>query len=295
MSAPVILRTAIGDYPHVRALRDGRVASPRLAFDFVSVAPITRAFRRMVRELAFDLCEMALTTLAQARARFGADRRPRRRADARLPSRRAGLPARQPDRRAGGPAGQADRRARLFADHRRLGARHPAERATASTRRDRPGSRPGRRACRRIPRSALRDPRTPPAQDLRAMLLRDGEIDAGIALTGLDRAGSPHRHSGCRRTPPPPGTAAPASTPSTTLVAARPTLLAAHPWLAAELMTLFAAAKAADPPPPHPLVDGDPLPTGWRRTVPRSRLLTPLRRRAGTDPRAASREDLFAA
>ena len=38
------------------------------SFDFVEVDPVTRAFRRMVRALEFDLCEIALTTHAQARA-----------------------------------------------------------------------------------------------------------------------------------------------------------------------------------------------------------------------------------
>ncbi|MGH7058117.1 MAG: ABC transporter substrate-binding protein [Acetobacteraceae bacterium] len=66
MKAPLVLRTAIGRYDHVQALRDGSVASERLRLDLVEVEPITRGFRRMVRELAFDLCEIALATHAQA-------------------------------------------------------------------------------------------------------------------------------------------------------------------------------------------------------------------------------------
>src|SRR5579863_3022544 len=62
------LRTALGKSPQVRALKDGTVTSDRIAFDFVDVDPITRAFRRMTRAMEFDLCEMALTTHAQARA-----------------------------------------------------------------------------------------------------------------------------------------------------------------------------------------------------------------------------------
>ena len=42
--------------------------SDRVGFDFVEVDPVTRAFRRMTRALEFDLCEIALTTHAQARA-----------------------------------------------------------------------------------------------------------------------------------------------------------------------------------------------------------------------------------
>ena len=68
MTGPITLRTAIADYPHVRAIKDGTVASPRIRFDFENVPVITRAFRRMVRTLDFDLCEIALTTLAQAHA-----------------------------------------------------------------------------------------------------------------------------------------------------------------------------------------------------------------------------------
>jgi len=64
----LVLRTALGQSPLVRALKDGSVASDRVAFDFVDVDPITRAFRRMTRAMEFDLCEMALTTHAQARA-----------------------------------------------------------------------------------------------------------------------------------------------------------------------------------------------------------------------------------
>ena len=60
------LHTALGPYPHVAALRDGTVQSDRIRFNFETVEPITRAFRRMVRTFDFDLCEIALTTLAQA-------------------------------------------------------------------------------------------------------------------------------------------------------------------------------------------------------------------------------------
>jgi 4,5-dihydroxyphthalate decarboxylase len=62
----ITLRTALGPYPHIAALRDGTVRSERAQFDFETVEPITRAFRRMVRTFDFDLCEIALTTLAQA-------------------------------------------------------------------------------------------------------------------------------------------------------------------------------------------------------------------------------------
>jgi len=62
----ITLRSAIADYPHIAALKDGRVASDRIRFEWETVEPITRAFRRQVRTGDFDLCEIALTTLAQA-------------------------------------------------------------------------------------------------------------------------------------------------------------------------------------------------------------------------------------
>jgi 4,5-dihydroxyphthalate decarboxylase len=61
------LTTAIGNYPHTAALKDGTVKPPGLDFHFVEVSPIIAAFRRMVRGLEFDVCEMALSTYLAAR------------------------------------------------------------------------------------------------------------------------------------------------------------------------------------------------------------------------------------
>lgn len=60
------LKIAIDRTPYTEALFNGTVASERVDFDFISVQPITRAFRRMVRGLEFDACEIALATLAVA-------------------------------------------------------------------------------------------------------------------------------------------------------------------------------------------------------------------------------------
>lgn len=46
MTETITLRTAFANYPHVRAIKDGSVASPRIRFDFEEVPVITRAFRR---------------------------------------------------------------------------------------------------------------------------------------------------------------------------------------------------------------------------------------------------------
>jgi 4,5-dihydroxyphthalate decarboxylase len=62
------LSAAIGRYKHTEALKSGQVASARLRLDFAAVSPINRAFAPMVRELRFDVCEMAIATFLQARA-----------------------------------------------------------------------------------------------------------------------------------------------------------------------------------------------------------------------------------
>ncbi|MEA2255409.1 MAG: hypothetical protein QOG35_1454 [Solirubrobacteraceae bacterium] len=50
------------------ALKDGTVAPQGFVFDFEEVPVLVQAFRRMVRELEFDVCEMAFTTYLCARA-----------------------------------------------------------------------------------------------------------------------------------------------------------------------------------------------------------------------------------
>jgi 4,5-dihydroxyphthalate decarboxylase len=63
------LRAALGAYPHTAPLRDGRVSSPQLKFDFADIVPVNRAFRPMVNDLAFDVSEMALVTHMLGRAK----------------------------------------------------------------------------------------------------------------------------------------------------------------------------------------------------------------------------------
>jgi 4,5-dihydroxyphthalate decarboxylase len=62
------LKIALGSYGHTAALKDGRVKIAGVEPDFVEVVPIIGAFRRMVRDLEFDICEMAPTTYMIARA-----------------------------------------------------------------------------------------------------------------------------------------------------------------------------------------------------------------------------------
>ena len=62
------LKIAIADYGHTRAIKSGVVPIAGIAADFVQAIPIIGAFRRMVRDLEFDICEMAPTTYLIARA-----------------------------------------------------------------------------------------------------------------------------------------------------------------------------------------------------------------------------------
>ena len=62
------LKIAIGTYGLTQALKERAVRSERIAFEPVEVQPITRAMRRMARELEFDVCEMAFTTYLCAKA-----------------------------------------------------------------------------------------------------------------------------------------------------------------------------------------------------------------------------------
>jgi 4,5-dihydroxyphthalate decarboxylase len=61
------LRTVTRTSPWNAALKDGRVEPRGYTLEFEEVQPITRAFRIMSRELAYDVCEMAATTYFVAR------------------------------------------------------------------------------------------------------------------------------------------------------------------------------------------------------------------------------------
>lgn len=66
--SPVTLRVAIGDYPHTMPLKRGEISSPMLKLDFIEVKPMHLAAKPMVREHAYDIGEVALVTVLQARA-----------------------------------------------------------------------------------------------------------------------------------------------------------------------------------------------------------------------------------
>jgi ABC-type nitrate/sulfonate/bicarbonate transport system substrate-binding protein len=62
------LRTAFATRGHTEALKDGSVKPRTVEFDVEEVPVIIKAFRRMVRNQDFDVCELAMTTYLAARA-----------------------------------------------------------------------------------------------------------------------------------------------------------------------------------------------------------------------------------
>jgi 4,5-dihydroxyphthalate decarboxylase len=64
----VHLKTVTRTQGNNAALKDGTVAPQGFAFDFEEVPVLVQAFRRMVRELEFDVCELAFTTYLCAKA-----------------------------------------------------------------------------------------------------------------------------------------------------------------------------------------------------------------------------------
>jgi 4,5-dihydroxyphthalate decarboxylase len=65
------LDIAIASYPHTAALLNGEVRIEGVSANFIRVIPQIAAYRRMVRQVEFDVCEIAPTTYIIARA-YGA-------------------------------------------------------------------------------------------------------------------------------------------------------------------------------------------------------------------------------
>ena len=61
------LKTLLGDYPNTLALKRGEVRSPNLVFDFADVKVPNTAFKAVVRELKYDVAELAIVTYLQAK------------------------------------------------------------------------------------------------------------------------------------------------------------------------------------------------------------------------------------
>jgi 4,5-dihydroxyphthalate decarboxylase len=63
----VKLFTLMGSYPNAMALKEGRIGSDLLEFDFADVKVSNTAFKPLVREARFDLAEVAIVTFLQAK------------------------------------------------------------------------------------------------------------------------------------------------------------------------------------------------------------------------------------
>ena len=68
MVEKVHLKIAIADHPHTLAIKSGEIPIEGVDVEFVTVKPQIGAFRRMVRDIEFDVCEIAPTTYIIARA-----------------------------------------------------------------------------------------------------------------------------------------------------------------------------------------------------------------------------------
>ena len=64
----MLLKTVTRTQGNNKALKDGTVKPRTAELEFIEVDPLIDAFRRMVRGLEFDVCEMAMTTYITARA-----------------------------------------------------------------------------------------------------------------------------------------------------------------------------------------------------------------------------------
>lgn len=65
-TTPTTLYTLLSTYPNTAALKDGRVSSPLIDFNFADVKVANTAFKRLVREAEFDAGELAIVTYLQA-------------------------------------------------------------------------------------------------------------------------------------------------------------------------------------------------------------------------------------
>ena len=68
MAEKLKLDVSIAEYPHTSAILKGEIPIEGVAPNFIKVVPQIGAFRRMVRQLEFDVCELAPTTHIIARA-----------------------------------------------------------------------------------------------------------------------------------------------------------------------------------------------------------------------------------
>src|SRR5213592_3580757 len=68
MTEPVELTIALLNHGQWDALKDGRVGTPGIGLKQIEVNPPPMIYRRMVRNLEFDIAEVAITTFLCARS-----------------------------------------------------------------------------------------------------------------------------------------------------------------------------------------------------------------------------------
>ncbi len=61
------LKTLIGTYPHTTPLKSGAVRSDLFDLEFTEIAPVWDGFKGMIREMKYDVSEMAVVTYLLAR------------------------------------------------------------------------------------------------------------------------------------------------------------------------------------------------------------------------------------
>lgn len=62
------MKALLGDYPGTAALKEGRIRSDSVSLQFADVKPPSAGFKRVVRDLEFDVAELAITTFLMAKA-----------------------------------------------------------------------------------------------------------------------------------------------------------------------------------------------------------------------------------
>jgi 4,5-dihydroxyphthalate decarboxylase len=62
------LQTMLGNYPNTAALKEGRLRSELIDFDFADVKVANNHFKQIVREAKYDMGELAIATYLQARS-----------------------------------------------------------------------------------------------------------------------------------------------------------------------------------------------------------------------------------
>ena len=67
-SEVLTLKMLLGHYPNTALSRKGKIQSPRLILNFAEVETAHLAFKRVVRELEFDVAELAISTFLSAKA-----------------------------------------------------------------------------------------------------------------------------------------------------------------------------------------------------------------------------------